>query len=96
MEEKVSILVVEDEEKIRSALKDFLEFHNFRPATAEDGPAWIEGLLAVLKIPGLSDWGLTEAMIPDLVAFSRRASSMKGNPVPLDDAVLHGVIRRAL
>ena len=65
-------------------------------ATAEDGLAWIEGLAAALKIPGLSDWGLTEAMIPDLVAFSRRASSMKGNPVPLDDAVLAGVIRKAL
>jgi DNA-binding response OmpR family regulator len=37
MEEKVSILVVEDEEKIRSALKDFLEFHNFEVTEAADG-----------------------------------------------------------
>ncbi|HCO94905.1 MAG TPA: DNA-binding response regulator [Phycisphaerales bacterium] len=37
MEEKVSILVVEDEEKIRTALKDFLEFHNFEVAEAADG-----------------------------------------------------------
>lgn len=37
MEEKVSILVVEDEEKIRSALKDFLEFHNFKVTEAADG-----------------------------------------------------------
>lgn len=37
MEEKVSILVVEDEEKIRSALKDFLEFHNFEVTEATDG-----------------------------------------------------------
>ena len=37
MEEKVSILVVEDEEKIRSALTDFLEFHNFEVAEAADG-----------------------------------------------------------
>jgi DNA-binding response OmpR family regulator len=37
MEEKVSILVVEDEEKIRSALKDFLEFHNFEVTKAADG-----------------------------------------------------------
>jgi len=37
MEEKESILVVEDEEKIRSALADFLEFHNFEVAEAADG-----------------------------------------------------------
>jgi two-component system alkaline phosphatase synthesis response regulator PhoP len=37
MDEKVSILVVEDEEKIRSALVDFLEFHNFEVAEAADG-----------------------------------------------------------
>src|SRR4030042_2278153 len=37
MVEKVSILVVEDEEKIRSALADFLEFHNFEVTEAADG-----------------------------------------------------------
>ena len=37
MEEKESILVVEDEEKIRSALADFLEFHNFEVTQAVDG-----------------------------------------------------------
>ena len=37
MEEKVSILVVEDEEKIRSALTDFLEFHGFEVTEAADG-----------------------------------------------------------
>ena len=37
MEEKVSILVVEDEENIRTALVDFLEFHNFEVTEAADG-----------------------------------------------------------
>jgi DNA-binding response OmpR family regulator len=37
MEEKESILVVEDEENIRSALADFLEFHNFEVTVAADG-----------------------------------------------------------
>jgi DNA-binding response OmpR family regulator len=37
MEEKTSILVVEDEEKIRSALTDFLEFHNFEVTEVIDG-----------------------------------------------------------
>ena len=37
MEPKASILVVEDEEKIRTALTDFLEFHDFKVTEAVDG-----------------------------------------------------------
>jgi len=37
MEEQETILVVEDEQKIRTALKDFLEFHGFRVFEAVDG-----------------------------------------------------------
>jgi len=37
MEEQVCILVVEDEQKIREALRDFLEFHGFKVSEAVDG-----------------------------------------------------------
>lgn len=37
MEPKASILVVEDEQKIRTALTDFLEFHDFKVTEAVDG-----------------------------------------------------------
>ena len=37
MEPKASILVVEDEENIRTALTDFLEFHDFKVTEAVDG-----------------------------------------------------------
>jgi DNA-binding response OmpR family regulator len=37
MEKRTSILIVEDEQKIRAALKDFLEFHGFEAAEAVDG-----------------------------------------------------------
>ncbi len=37
MNQEVSILVVEDEQKIRTALTDFLEFHDFKVAQAADG-----------------------------------------------------------
>jgi DNA-binding response OmpR family regulator len=37
MEQKAHILVVEDEQKIRSALRDFLEFHGFGVTEAVDG-----------------------------------------------------------
>ena len=37
MESKAYILIVEDEEKIRTGLKDFLEYHDFAVAEAADG-----------------------------------------------------------
>ena len=37
MEQKAHILIVEDEQKIRAALKDFLEFHGFDVTEAMDG-----------------------------------------------------------
>ena len=37
MEQKTSILVVEDEESIRTALTDFLDFHGFEVSKAVDG-----------------------------------------------------------
>jgi DNA-binding response OmpR family regulator len=37
MEERASILIVEDEKKILYALKDFLEFHHFKVTQAIDG-----------------------------------------------------------
>src|SRR3972149_2172003 len=37
MEQKAHILIVEDEQKIRTALKDFLEFHGFNVSEAVDG-----------------------------------------------------------
>jgi len=37
MVQKTSILIVEDEEKILAALKDFLEYHDFKVAVAVDG-----------------------------------------------------------
>jgi DNA-binding response OmpR family regulator len=37
MEQRASILIVEDEKKILSALKDFLEFHHFKVTQALDG-----------------------------------------------------------
>lgn len=37
MEQKASILIVEDEQKIRMALRDFLEFQGFEVAEASDG-----------------------------------------------------------
>ncbi|HEX9189602.1 MAG TPA: alcohol dehydrogenase, partial [Vicinamibacteria bacterium] len=54
----------------------------------DDGVAWVEALVRALQVPGLSRWGASAGDVPALVAKARAASSMKGNPVELDEAEL--------
>lgn len=61
MEQKSSILVVEDEEKIRLALVDFLEFHDFKIVEALDG---LEAERAVAG--GQFDLILLDLMLPKI------------------------------
>lgn len=61
MEPKESILVVEDEEKIRAALSDFLEFHGFKVTVAVDG---LEAERTVAK--GQFDLILLDLMLPKI------------------------------
>ena len=58
MSEKISVLVVDDEENIRNILEYNLELHGFKVYQAEDGPTGLE--LAREKKPGmiLLDWML--------------------------------------
>ena len=65
-------------------------------ATAADGVRWMHDLCAALKISKLSEFGLTRKMLPELVAKSKNASSMKGNPIALTDAELTEILERAL
>lgn len=65
-------------------------------ATAADGIVWVENLVRDLAIPGLSAHGLVAADIPAATAAAARASSMKANPLPLTDAELSDILRRAL
>jgi DNA-binding response OmpR family regulator len=58
MSEKISVLVVDDEEHIRNILEYNLGLHGFKVYQAEDGPTGLE--LAREKKPGmiLLDWML--------------------------------------
>jgi alcohol dehydrogenase len=62
-----------------------------REALGELLAAWA----AALAIPGLREYGLTEAAIPAIVADAR-GSSMRTNPVVLTDDELAAVLRAAL
>ncbi len=61
MELKPSILVVEDEEKIRLALKDFLEYHDFTVSEAADG---LQAQMIVAQ--GRFDLILLDLMLPKI------------------------------
>jgi alcohol dehydrogenase class IV len=54
-------------------------------ASVEDALRWVSALCRTLEVPGLSRYGMTAAVIPELVGKARAASSMKGNPLPLTD-----------
>jgi len=53
-------------------------------------------LSAEMGIPPLSHFGVAESDIPAMVELAQRSSSMKYNPVALDDAALSGVLASAI
>jgi alcohol dehydrogenase class IV len=65
-------------------------------AGAADAVAWTESLARALGVPGLSRWGAAESDVPALVAKARAASSMKGNPVELEEDELVEIARASL
>lgn len=65
-------------------------------ASPEDGIAWIRDLRTVLRVPGLSLYGVTQADVPELVEKAARASSMKANPVPLSKEELREILVKSL
>ncbi len=65
-------------------------------AKAEDGVAFVEDLGRALRIPGLAALNLTSGDIPGVIPQAQRASSMQGNPLPLTDDELRGILDAAL
>ena len=65
-------------------------------ATTEAGIDWVLKLVADLRIPGLSRYGLKREHTAELVAKASQASSMKANPVVLTTEELVGILEHAL
>lgn len=65
-------------------------------ATAHDGVRWIQELCDELDIPALSAFGVTPSDFDQIIAKSKVASSMKGNPIPLSDLELRQILSDAL
>ena len=65
-------------------------------AIAADGVAWVSELVEALAIARLSVYGIRGTDIPDIVAKSQQASSMKANPVQLTVEELAAILHAAL
>jgi len=64
-------------------------------ASADDGINWLEMIIQELGIPGLDQYGLQDADIPDLVEKAGRSSSMRGNPVELSPTEMRQILQAA-
>lgn len=65
-------------------------------ADARAGVAAITSLCRALDIPGLAAYGVTRDAFDDLIARARRTSSMRANPVDLDDRRMTEILDRSL
>jgi alcohol dehydrogenase class IV len=65
-------------------------------AVAEDGAVWVKELVKKLQIPSLSDFNLNPGSFPELIKKAKNSSSMKGNPVELDDEQLYEILNKSL
>lgn len=63
---------------------------------AEEGVEWVRQLVADLRIPPLSTYGVTRGDFEAIIAAAGAASSMRGNPVPLTPGELAEVLAGAL
>jgi alcohol dehydrogenase class IV len=65
-------------------------------ARIADGVEWVEKLTKDLNIPGLGRYGLRAQQFPELIAKAKSASSMRANPVALNDDELSEILHSAL
>ena len=64
-------------------------------AEAEDAVTYFLDLSQRLAIPPLRHYGIQETDHPDLARKAAASSSMRGNPVELDQEELVGILRAA-
>ncbi len=65
-------------------------------ATARDGVLWTRQLVNALKIPGLSEYGMSHENFTEAVKKTLQASSYKSNPIALNENELREILEKAL
>jgi len=63
---------------------------------ASEGINWIQELCSQLPVPHLAEYGIKEGDLLTIVAKSKEASSMKGNPILLTEPEMLEVLKKAL
>jgi alcohol dehydrogenase class IV len=96
---EINIRVLKEQKQINSIAK-YLEVAQILTgnpdAKIEDGIKWAEKMVKALKIPSLSVFGLSTFDFPVLVEKAKKASSMKGNPVLLNNEQLTKVLEKSV
>ncbi len=65
-------------------------------ADIQEGLDWLRDLCQTLKVPSLDTYGISREKLDLVIPKALRASSMKGNPVPLEERELREILERAL
>jgi len=65
-------------------------------ALAEDGAEWLAALVEELGVPRLGTYGVRASDVGRVVEQAKRASSMQGNPVALNEEELAAVLGAAI
>ncbi len=86
------VLIADDDRALLDLMRMFIEEEvGARVFLVHTLTQWTQQL----KLPRLSEYGISEADLPHIVAHSR-GSSMKTNPLVLEDAELMTVLQRRL
>ncbi len=64
-------------------------------AKADAGVRWVQKLVRDLQIPKLREYGVSEQHVAELVEKAAKASSMKANPIVLNEEELAEILRLA-
>ncbi len=65
-------------------------------ALVSDGERWVQDLCDRLMAPPLSEYGINENRFGDIIKKAQRASSMQGNPIPLTEEEMYGILQQAV
>ncbi len=97
---RTNLRAIQERAPEQQALKRFTELGylltGHQDASAEDGIKAAEQLASEFSIRPLSNYGIRSSDIPQLVKQSQKASSMKGNPIVLDELELANILESAL
>jgi alcohol dehydrogenase class IV len=97
---ETNLKALETREPEHPALARYLEIAQILTgdpnAGTSDGMVWVSELVRDLKVPALSAYGMGREYLPEAVEKTVKSSSYKGNPIPLTEAELRGILERAL